>query len=1128
MSKFNILVTQIELFIKKYYKNQMVKGLVLFVSIFLFSFLLVSGLEYFGRFGHFIRLILLCSFVGVNLLVLFNYILVPIFKLNKIAKRLSLDEASVMIGSIFPDISDKLENTLQLNNQLKGGGDNMALLNASIEQKASSLSVVPFTNGIKIGENRKYLKFLLPIILMLVVIGLVKPTILSDGSERIVNYNTTYVQKAPFEFSLESPSQSVQGDNYKLLVKLSGKEIPSEVQIESNLGVYNLKKESNILFSYEFSNVAKSIEFNCESNGYKSEKFIVQVLETPAIDKMSLEFLYPKHTHKKNEIVLNIGDVSVPEGTLVKWNLKGKNTTQLNAVFVDSTLVLKPNELGNYTFSQRFFESSTYGLSLSSMDINNADTLNHSISVIKDVYPTISIVDNEDSLNKFKHFIEGTISDDYGFNNLNAIIRVTKDGELKKIKEAISIDRKLSKQFFYHQIDYSSYDLKPGDKIEYSFIVTDNDEINNFKSSSSVRKTFAVPTLDSLDNLLTDQSDNLKKDMDKAKSNSKQMKEKLKAVKDDLLNKQSPDWKDKQNMQNLIQQQENLQRQIDKLNDQFNETKNQEDEFMENSEELKQKQEELQKLMDNLMDDEMKKLMEELQKLMDEMNKNDLIEKLEDVEKKTETLEEELDRTLELFKNMEIDKKLESIEKQLKELAKEQEELKKATDNKEKNSEDLAKEQNEINKKFYEIQKDIQEAKEKNNELEKPRNLDFDEELEKSIEEETNEAKENLDNGKSKKSSKSQEKAAEMMKELADDVEAMKMREQAEQQEEDMDAMRFLLENVVNLSHQQEKLMDQYNSTSSKNPVYLELNRSQLKIQQSTQIVKDSLIALSKRVTQLSSFINDELSELNYNLDKSLVLSEERNTRKLIQHQQYSVTAYNNLALMLSEVLDAMQNQAQSKMKGKGSCSKPGGSGAGKPKPMNMDAMKKAMKKQISKMKNGSKPGGKDGKKPGKGGKGGSQPGGEKGGKSGLPGLSSKEIAKMAYEQSQMRKALERMRQDLNKDGSGAGNGLNELIKDIEKMENDLLNQNLNKNTFNRQQEILSKLLESEKAMQERGFSEKRESNSAKNENNSNQINLIEYNKKKNAEIELLKSVPVGLRVYYKNLINEYFNSVNK
>ena len=1008
---------------------------------------------------------------------------------------------------------------------------NISLLNASIEQKASSLSVVPFTAGIDFVENKKYLKFLLPILFVLVLIGVIKPAILSDGTERIVNYNTTYVQKAPFEFNLVSPSQSIQGKNYILEVKLTGKEIPVEVKIQSNLGTYNLKRKSSILYVYEFTNLRESINFTCHSNGFSSSEFLIKILKTPSIDKMSLDFIYPKHTNLKNETVNNIGDVSVPEGTLIKWSIDGNNSTNLKAILSDSVISLKPNSLGSYNFKYQFFNSSSYGLTLSSKDIEDGDTLNYSITVIKDAYPTISITDIQDSLDSFKHFIEGTIADDYGFSSLVVHISITKDGKTIKQKQRIKISNHLSKQFFYHQMDYSSFDLRPGDKLEYSFTVMDNDLINNYKSATSIRKSFYVPTLDSLDNLLTEKSDKIKNDMDKAKAKSKAIKDKVKAIKNELLNKQSPDWKDKQNLQNLIQQQENLQKQIEKLNNEFNENKKQEDEFLENSDEINKKQEELQKLMDELMDDEMKALMEELQKLMDDMNKNQLIEKLEDIEEKTETLEEELDRTLELFKNMEIDKKLERIEQQLKDLAIEQEDLKKQTDDKELSEDKLAKKQEDINKKFDEIQKDIKDTQDKNLELDKPRKLEFDKEMEENIDSETKNAKESLEEGKSKKASKSQEKAAEMMKKMAKDVEAMKTKEQAEKQEEDMDAMRFLLENIVNLSHQQEAVMDEYSLTASNNPRYLILNRTQLKIQKATQIVKDSLIQLSKRVSQLSSFINDELSDLNYNLDKSLVLSEERKTSKLLQHQQYSVTAYNNLALMLSEVLDAMQNAAKNKMPGTGSCSKPGGSGSGsgkpKPKPMDMDAMKKAMKKQISKMKGGSKPGGKDGKKPGKDGEGGSKPGGSKGGGSGLPGLSSKDIAKMAYEQGQMRKALQKMRQEMNKDGSGNGNMLNDLINDIEKMENDLLNQNINKSTLKRQQEIMTRLLESEKAMQERGFSEKRESNSVKNENKSNQIDLLQYTKKKNAEIELLKSVPVGLRVYYKNLINEYFNSVN-
>ena len=63
--------------------------------------------------------------------------------------------------------------------------------------------------------------------------------------------------------------------------------------------------------------------------------------------------------------------------------------------------------------------------------------------------------------------------------------------------------------------------------------------------------------------------------------------------------------------------------------------------------------------------------------------------------------------------------------------------------------------------------------------------------------------------------------------------------------------------------------------------------------------------------------------------------------------------------------------------------------------------------------------------------------------------------------------------------------------------------------------------------MRERGFSEEREAKEGKNEEDSNLKQITEYNKKKDAEIEFLRSLPVGLQVYYKGLVNEYFNSVN-
>jgi hypothetical protein len=1128
MSTFNNLLTQIELFIRKYYQNEMLKGGILFLVIFLFSFLLVSLLEYFGHFNQTARFILFYTFILLNLGILFKFFVIPLLKLQKLSKRLSLSDAALMIGNIFPEIDDKLQNTLQLNEQLTSSKQNIELLQASIEQRASKLTAIPFTKGIQLSENKKYLKFLLPLLLFLLAVGFFKPSILAESSTRLVNYDKEYVIPAPFNFLIISPTKVKEGENYTLKIKLEGDEIPKEVTIESNYGNYNLVKENNVTFSHTFNNLSKSLQFICKANGFQSDNFTVNVLKKPLIDDITLNLNYPKHTNIPNETLHNLGDVTIPEGTLIQWNLKGKNITDLKVLFKDTVFNVNSNTDQSFKFKHFIRNTLQYQIVLSSPDINNSDTLNYTINVIKDAYPTISVNDVQDSLNPFIHYIDGTVSDDYGFKALSLNIKHIHNDSVSKTKKILNINPDLTKQIFFYKINYTDFNLQPGDRLEYNFTVTDNDALNGFKSTHSTKKIYAVPTLDSLDNLLSENKKEIKNNLDKAKNNTKDIKKNINDIKNELINKKSPDWKDKQELENLLNMQKELQKQIEDLKNKYDQNQKEDEQFLENSELLKEKQELLEKLLNELMDDELKALMEELQKLMEEMNKDKLIDNLEQMEQNQDALEEELDRALELFKNLELDQKLESIENQLNDLAKEQQTLAKETENKTKSNEELKRKQEEINKKFDEIQKDIQEAKEKNQELETPRDLNFDKELEEELDNELNESKENLDQNKPKKAEKNQSKAAEMMKKMADDVAAMQQQQQEQQQEEDMDALRFLLENLITLSKNQEKLMLDYKQTDRADPKFKLLNKEQVKIVQATEIVKDSLIALSKRVYQLESFINDELNDLTYNLDKSLKFSEELNPIYANQHQQYAITSYNNLALMLSEVLEQMQEQQKQGKPGSGSCNKPGGNGSGSPKQsqMTMEQMKQQMKEQLAKMKNGQKPGGKNGEKEGKGGQGGSKPGGNKGNP--IPGLSQEEIAKMAFKQAQMKKSLEQLRQELNKDGSGNGNLLNDVIKDLEDLQKDLLNGGGNPNDlYKRQNEIYTRLLESEKALMERGFSEKRESNTAKNNNDSNQINLIEYNKKKQAEIEFLKSVPLGLRVYYKNLINEYFNSVN-
>lgn len=1097
----------------------MIKGLILFFSVLLFTYLFVTGLEYIGRFGSITRFLLLLSFVSVNGFLLVKYLIIPILKLNKLSKHLSVWEASEMIGRFFPEIGDKLKNTLQLERDSKGAQMNLELVEASIEQRSTRLSVVPFATAIDLKENRKYLKYFLPLFSLFLLVGILNPSWFFDGTKRVLNFNQEFVAPAPFEFIMTSKNEAVEGEDYLLEISLEGNELPNEVKIVSSSGTYNLEQKSKTKYSYKFSNINKDLSFYCQANGYKSEEFFVKVLFKPVIEDITLNVIYPRHTKLKPSRFDNTGNLTVPEGSRIDWSIKAKNLSKIDVLFKDSTLSLITSLTESYSFSRKFLDSEVYSLVTSSSEIENADSLQYEITVMKDEYPQISIEEEIDSMNSLHRFIEGTISDDYGFKGLNAVMKVVGKDTSYSVSKGIKISSGATNQLFSFFVDLSSFELKPGDRVEYGFTVTDNDEINGFKSTSSGRKIYQIPSLDQLENELSSEADQLKKELDDALKDAEKLKKEISDLKNELMNKPNLDWKDKQNIENLLNLQKQLNTKIEDLQMKYEQNKTERENFMEESPELEEKRAQLQALMDELMDEEMLALFEELERLMNEMNKDDLIQNLDQMETKTENLSEELDRTLELFKMMEINQKLESLEQQLRELALEQEELNKMTEDKNITPEELALKQEELNKKFDEIQKDMDEIEQKNSELQNPMDIEFNQEKEDSIDSEMNESKESLDNKKRNDSQESQSKASEMMEEMADDVAAMQQQNSQQQQGEDMEALRYLLENIVALSKLEEALMNELKVTSPSDPRYNELAQQQLDIQAASQVVSDSLIALSLRVFQLSSFINEELADLEYNLENSLEYTEERKTPEANQSQQYVMTGYNDLALMLAEVLSQMQEQMKSQMQGNGSCSNPGGTGQGSSGKMSMQQMKDALQEQINQMKGGQKPGGQDGQN--QSGQGGGQMPGS------IPGLSNEQIAKMAAQQGQIRESLKQMREDLNKDGSGAGNGLNELIEEIDQLERDLLNGNVGEDFIQRQQDILTRLLEHEKAMRERGYSEERESTEGKNLENGNLIEFTEYNRKKNAEAEFLRSLPVSLQVYYKTLVNEYFNSVN-
>ena len=130
--------------------------------------------------------------------------------------------------------------------------------------------------------------------------------------------------------------------------------------------------------------------------------------------------------------------------------------------------------------------------------------------------------------------------------------------------------------------------------------------------------------------------------------------------------------------------------------------------------------------------------------------------------------------------------------------------------------------------------------------------------------------------------------------------------------------LRQILDNLVLFSFDQEALMSQFNNIEVNHNEYAKYLRKQHDLREHFQHIDDSLFALSLRQPKISERVNKEITEVFFNIDKSLNLLSENLLYQGVSAQQYTITATNNLASMLSDSLDNMQMNMSGQGQGEG------------------------------------------------------------------------------------------------------------------------------------------------------------------------------------------------------------------
>ncbi len=1143
MDGFHTIEQKLEHFIKRYYLSALLKGLLLFFTIGVLYALLLLSIEHFFWFGSSGRLLLFCCVFGFEAVLFYGFILIPLAKYFKIQKGIDFETASKIVGDHFPEVKDKLLNVLQLNQQ----SDHTEFLLASIEQKSKNLSIIPFKSAVSFKENLKYIWYaLLPILVVFLFIVFGKQAVFTDSLKRVVNYNTAYAPPAPFEFFiLNTNLEAIENTSFTLVAKTVGMFVPESVQIVYNDEVYILNQTQLGVFEYTFTKPKLAVNFKLVANEVVSKPYRLEVSPIPVLLSFDMYLDYPTYTGKRDENITNNGNAAIPEGTQLKWELRTKSTDTVTFSYKNSVTFFDQNDQ-KFQFSKQVFESLNYTIQTSNSKLKNYENLAFSLQAIKDQSPAIKVQMKQDSSYQESLYFYGQISDDYGIKDLKLYYYPVADAS--NIKE-LSLPSNTTTFQEFTQVFPSNLELIEDTAYALYFEVSDNDPFHKNKTTRSRVFNYNSKSETTIQELQLEEQSELNTAFQKALNSLSEQDKQLNELSQNQKEKEQLNFSDQQKLKSFLERQQAQDKMLKDFNKKMQDNLNQFEKSKEQDPFKEQLEKRLEAQQEALEKDE--RLLEELKKITDRINKEELAEKLEEMAKQNKNKQRSLEQLLELTKRYYVTKKSEQLLDNLDALSKEQ--LKLADESEEKNSKDA---QDKLNKEFKELTKELEDLRKDNDALSKPLELPDDQNLEKSIEKDQENASDELgekeespdpqeQKEKLSKAQKSQKKAAQKMQQMSQQMAQQMSSGGGQQMSEDIDMLRQILDNLLLFSFDQEELMKRFQESTSNTNGHAKRLVKQSNLREHFEHVDDSLFSLSLRQPMISESINKEISEVFFNIDKSLELLSENSFREAIGSQQFAITATNKLADMLSNTLDNMQMQMEpSPGKGEGDMQLPDII-------MSQEALSKQMEKELGKKGKkpkgeqegsekgdgepkkegeGSKKGdeGKDGQEGGKEAEGSNGKQGQKGqqGKEGGEGEGSEgdngELFKIFKKQQELRNAL----QDLL-DKNGIGDSAQKLLDSMEKIEQDIINQGITESSLQKMQELKHQLLKLEKAVQQQSEDTKRVSNTSKSERFQLPPPSAETIKQYFNTTEILNRQSLPLRQEFKQKVQEYFKITN-
>jgi hypothetical protein len=1092
--------------LKKYFQKKTINELIIqsgylfFVSIVLL--LIVVSFEKIFFIEQSLRLKIVYFFFPI-LSFLFLYILMQfIIKYFSLLNSNNKYQIAAEFGDEFSSVKDQLLNTLQIQDQKNTANrDLKKYASKYILKKLNKISKVPFI------APKGLIKLLVCAVFILGIITINKS--FNDAMFRLINYNETF--DPPLPFTLKSISGNINTMSSDTLeINILGKgEIPDSINfhwIEND--IENIKKiaKQKEEFNFIFENIKSDIIYWGEYNSTRffspwdkisTEKKYIEVKQRPNIEDIIFTIIPPNYTNmneskyilsNNNQMDVLIGSILRIEATSDKnldsaWMLNDNNRKILD--ILDNEIYGELEIISDMSFSIHILDENF---------IPNSNPRQYSINLEYDLAPNISIQSPQTIFEIDESMIipiSANINDDFGLLDIYLEYEIISQDfpEFSKNSQKIIISKELNQSKSINinmNWDISKIPISMGDELHIRLIAKDNKISESNQQTTSNTLIGKFPTLDDLFSEIEELEGETEDIVDDIESTLENISDLTEEVKMELLKSDKPSWEQEKKLEQTFEEMSEISSQIEQMQENIDKILDKAEKNQLFSNELLSKFEKFQELLDTIMSNELFQAMQELQESLQNLDMNQITEALDNYNFNIEQFEEQIDRYIDMFQTAMAEQKLDELAENIENMIEKQNDLISDLDNNE-DEYVLSKKSKKQESRYDNFKESVDETKNSMKSINENTYQDLQDLIDDSIIKETEyNLKKQTESIKRTNSNQMAKSAKSNLEGIAEMIEQVRAEFQEEITKKLTKEFILIIDNLLSISNQQEQLIDDSKSMRSNSPNLKEINRFQDNIDRQLNQITKQLIDLSNNTFFVNPNINRYIGKLKSSISNTISSFEQKQISEGKKNQVTSLKYINNITFLLLLSMDEMQSS---------------NSASGFEK--FMESLQDMSNKQEG-INQGTMQLGQFG---------------------------------MMQQNSMMQQLMEQQRQlqeqlnELISDNPGEQTGgLSKAAEDMEDVILDFNNNNINRETYDRQQKILSRMLDNQKSLTEKDYSKKRKSETSSDYILSSSSNIPDdYGEKDLYYIKAMESAfQKGVSKEYDKITRIYFLNLQK